>query len=57
MASARVSSSVERLITDALKKLPVSQTREKLMEDGSLAMLMNYGGCNAELSDYLACFL
>ena len=33
MASARVSSSVERLISDAWKKLPVSQTREDFIED------------------------
>ena len=33
MASIRVSPSVERLITDALKKLPVSQTREQFIED------------------------
>jgi len=33
MASIRVSPSVERLITDALKRLPVSQTREQFIED------------------------
>ena len=33
MASIRVSPSVERLINDALKKLPVSQTREQFVED------------------------
>ena len=33
MASIRVSSSVERLINDALKRLPVSQTREQFIED------------------------
>ena len=33
MASIRVSPSVERLIADALKKLPVSQTREQFVED------------------------
>ena len=33
MASIRVSPSVERLINDALKKLPVSQTREQFIED------------------------
>lgn len=33
MASITVSSSVERLIADALKKLPVSQTREQFIED------------------------
>ena len=33
MASTRVSPSVERLIADALKKLPVSQTRERFIED------------------------
>ena len=33
MASIRVSPSVERLINDALKKLPVSQTKEQLIED------------------------
>ena len=33
MASIRVSPSVERLIADALKKLPVSQTREQFIED------------------------
>ena len=33
MASVRVSPSVERLIADALKKLPVSQTREQFIED------------------------
>ena len=32
MASIRVSPSVERLIAAALKKLPVSQTREHLIE-------------------------
>ena len=33
MASIRVSPSVERLIAVALKKLPVSQTREQFIED------------------------
>ena len=33
MASIRVSPSVERLITDALKRLPVSQTRDQFVED------------------------
>ena len=33
MASARVSPSVDRLIADALKKFPVSQTREQFIED------------------------
>ena len=33
MASIRVSPFVERLIADALKKLPVSQTREQFIED------------------------
>lgn len=33
MASIRVSPSVARLIADALKKLPVSQTREQFIED------------------------
>ena len=33
MAFIRVSSSLERLINDALKKLPVSQTREQFIED------------------------
>lgn len=33
MASVRVSPSAERLINDALKKLPVSQTREQFVED------------------------
>ena len=33
MASIRVSPSVERLINDALKRLPVSQTREQFIED------------------------
>lgn len=33
MASIRVSPSVERLINDALRKLPVSQTREQFIED------------------------
>ena len=33
MASIRVSPSVERLINDALQKLPVSQTREQFLED------------------------
>ena len=33
MASTRVSPSVERLINDALKRLPVSQTREQFIED------------------------
>ena len=33
MASIRVSPSVERLIADVLKKLPVSQTREQFIED------------------------
>jgi len=33
MASVKVSPSVERLIADALKKLPVSQTREQFIED------------------------
>ena len=33
MASLRVSPSVERLIADASKKLPVSQTREQFIED------------------------
>ncbi len=33
MASIRVSPSVERLIADSLKKLPVSQTREQFIED------------------------
>ena len=33
MASIRVSPSVERLINDALKKLPVSQAREQFVED------------------------
>ena len=33
MASIRVSPSVERLIAEALKKLPVSQTREQFIED------------------------
>ena len=33
MASIRVSPSVERLIAAALKKLPVSQTREQFIED------------------------
>lgn len=33
MASIRVSPSAERLIADALKKLPVSQTREQFIED------------------------
>ena len=33
MASIRVSPSVERLIADALKKLPVSQTRDQFVED------------------------
>ena len=33
MASIRVSPSVERLISDALNKLPVSQTKEQFVED------------------------
>ena len=33
MASIGVSPSVERLMADALKKLPVSQTREQFIED------------------------
>ena len=33
MASIRVSPAVERLISDALKKLPVSQTKEQFIED------------------------
>ena len=33
MASIRVSPAVERLINDALKKLPVSQTKEQFIED------------------------
>ena len=33
MASIRVTPAVERLISDALKKLPVSQTREQFIED------------------------
>ena len=33
MVSIRVSPSVERLIAEALKKLPVSQTREQFIED------------------------
>ena len=33
MASIRVSPSLERFINDALKKLPVSQTREQFVED------------------------
>ena len=33
MASIRVSPSMERLIVDALKKMPVSQTREQFVED------------------------
>ena len=33
MASIRVSPSVERLIADALKRLPVSQTWEQFIED------------------------
>ena len=33
MASIRVSPSVEWLINDALKKLPVSQTEEQFIED------------------------
>jgi predicted DNA-binding protein len=33
MASIRVSPSMERLINDALKRLPVSQTREQFIED------------------------
>ena len=33
MASIRVSPSVERMINDALKRLPVSQTREQFIED------------------------
>ena len=33
MASVRVSPSMERLIADALKNLPISQTREQFMED------------------------
>ena len=33
MASIRVSPAVERLIADALKKLPVSQTRDQFIED------------------------
>ena len=33
MASVRVSPAVERLISDALKKLPVSQTKEQFVED------------------------
>jgi len=33
MAAIRVSPSVDRLIADALKKLPVSQTREQFIED------------------------
>ena len=33
MACIRVSPSVERLINDALKKLPVSQTRDQFVED------------------------
>lgn len=33
MASIRVSPSVERLTNDALKRLPVSQTREQFIED------------------------
>ena len=33
MASIRVSPSVDRLINDALKKLPVSQTSEQFIED------------------------
>ena len=33
MASVRVPPSVERLINDAFKKLPVSQTREQFIED------------------------
>ena len=36
MASIRVSPSVERLINDALKKLPVSQTRDQFIEDAVL---------------------
>ena len=33
MASIRISPAVERLINDALKKLPVSQTREQFVGD------------------------
>ena len=33
MASIRVSPSMERLINDALKRSPVSQTREQFVED------------------------
>ena len=33
MASIRVSPSMDRLISDALKRLPVSQTREQFIED------------------------
>ena len=36
MASVRVSPAVERLISDALKKLPVSQTKEQFIEDAVL---------------------
>ena len=33
MASIRVSPSVERLIADALNKMPVSHTKEQFIED------------------------
>ena len=33
MASIRVSPSMDRLISDALKRLPVSQTREQFVGD------------------------
>lgn len=33
MASTKVSPPVERLITDVLKRLPASQTREQFIED------------------------
>ena len=33
MASIRVSPSVDRQINDALKRLPVSQTKEQFIED------------------------
>ena len=33
MASLKVTLTVDRLITDALKRLPVSQTREQFVED------------------------
>ena len=33
MASIRVSPSVEKMINDVLKRLPISQTREQFIED------------------------